>query len=222
MSTIAVAQQPPLLAVQPVCEEVTTRQWRSQVRPEIVVTGEKYDLPVLAWADAHPHVYDVASNTRSKAYGRNSCAHIGWAQRSQAPEAVFERVRTLYRDLHDPLKGKGLALGSLPRACRGGAEGACPEPAEGIFQWRARFTFEHYRDKGFTGGVFFSVTGTSRGYGDLLTLDYTPALLDEVARRFAAWCCKYPGLVAVVVKKGGWKGAEICRWEWEELWPSSS
>jgi hypothetical protein len=96
------------------------RRWRSQVRPTIVVADEEYDLPVLKWADAHPHVYEIASATRSKVFGRNSCAHIGWAQRSKAPAAVFERVRTLYDHLYNN-----------------------PFGVPTMFQWRAQFTFEH-------------------------------------------------------------------------------
>ena len=92
MSGPTVATQPALLSVQPVCEEVVVRRWRSQVRPELVVTDGRYDLPVLRWADAYPHVYKIASGTRSRVFGRNSCAHIGWAQRSKAPAAVFERA----------------------------------------------------------------------------------------------------------------------------------
>jgi len=194
VSSSAAAKQLALLSVQPVCEEVVVRRWHSQVRPDVVVTDEKYDLPVLKWADAHPHVYKIASGTRSKVFGRNSCAHIGWAQRSKAPAAIFERVRTLYDGLRDPLKGGG------------------------IFQWRAQCTFEHYEDKGFTGGAFFSVTETASGYGGSLTLDYTPALIDEVARRFAAWVRRHSRPMAVVVKKKGWKGPEVHRWDWEELW----
>ena len=87
--------------------------------------------------------------------------------------------------------------------------------------WRARFTFEHYEDKGFTGGVFFTVTETSRGYGDLLTIDYTPALIDEVARRFVVWARNHPQPVAIVIKKKGWKGAAVHQWGWEELVCSS-
>jgi len=52
----------------------------------------------------------------------------------------------------------------------------------------------------------------------LLTLDYTPALVDDVARRFAAWADKHPRPVAVVVKKKGWKGPEVHGWDWEGLW----
>jgi hypothetical protein len=193
VSDSSVATQPALLSVQPVCEEVVVRRWRSQVWPEIVVTDGRYDLPVLRWADAHPHVYKIADGTRSKVFGRNSCAHIGWAQRCQAPTAVFERVRTLHDALHDPLRGKG------------------------IFYWRAQFSFEHYEDKGFTGGVFFAVSETSRGYSDLLTLDYTPALIDEVARQFAAWARNHPRPVAIVVKRKGWKSPEVHRWDWEDL-----
>ena len=107
MNTVA-TKQLTLLSVQPVCEEIVVRRWRSQVQPDIVVTDDKHDLPVLRWADAHPHVYEIASGTRSKVFGRNSCAHIGWAQRGKAPAAIFERIRTLYDGLRDPLKGGGI------------------------------------------------------------------------------------------------------------------
>jgi hypothetical protein len=69
--------------------------------------------------------------------------------------------------------------------------------------------------------VFFTITETARGYGDLLTMDYTLALIDEVARRFVVWARNHPQPVSVVVKKKGWKGAVVYQWDWEELVCSS-
>jgi hypothetical protein len=158
------------------------------VRPEIVVADEKWDLPVLRWADAHPVVYDVVEpGSRSRAYGFGACSHIGWAQRGQDPAATFERVRTVYDDLHDPIKGRG------------------------IFQWRAQFTLAHFGERGFAGGTFCTLT--ARGaHGDVLTMDYTPELLDDVALRFAAWADRCRSPVAVVLARGR---QEVRRWDWE-------
>jgi hypothetical protein len=186
----SVAQQLPLLTLEPVAEEAASvhRRWRSRVRPEIVVTDERWDLPVLRWADAHPVVYDVVEpGSRSRAYGFGACSHVGWAQRGPDPAATFERVRTVYGDLHDPLKGLG------------------------IFQWRAQFTLAHFGERGFAGGTF--CTPTAGGvHGSVLTLDYTPELLDDVALRFAAWADRHRRPVAVVLARGR---QEVRRWDWE-------
>lgn len=181
--------QPALFTLEPVCEEIACCRWRSQARPEIIVTNERWDLPVLRWADAHPVVYEIATGCRSKAYGVGSCAHAGWAQRANTPEAVFERIRTIYDDVHDPLKGLG------------------------IFRWRALFTLEHYRDKGFTGGTFAAVL-PREARSSVLTMDYTPDLVLDVAQRFAAWVDQWRELVAVVVLKGC---EEVYRWDWSAM-----
>ena len=55
-----------------------------------------------------------------------------------------------------------------------------------IFGWRARFTLEHYRCKGFGGGCFQQHDGQYNR--SCLNLDYTPDTLDEVIERFLAWC----------------------------------
>ena len=53
-----------------------------------------------------------------------------------------------------------------------------------IFPWRARFTLEHYREKGFTGGLFQQWNMFPR---NCLTLDYTPETLEAVLDRFYQW-----------------------------------
>jgi hypothetical protein len=138
--------------------------WSSDVLPE-VATDAPALAEVIAWADRHPHVWKIVTGARSKAFGLGSCEYIGWAQRGAAPEAVLERARHLH----------GLVTGRDAR----------PGPSS-IFAWRARFTFEHYRDRGFTGG-FFQQHDT-RFPRLCLTLDYTPATLEAVLDRFLAWC----------------------------------
>jgi hypothetical protein len=141
-----------------------TTVWRSEQRPE-VVTSESNLAKVIAWADENPHVWDIVTHVRSKAFGRGSCDYIGWAQRSMAPEAVLERARHFH----------GLVTGSDPHL----------GPSH-IMAWRARFTFRRYRDSGFTGGFFQQHDAT---YPRLcLTMDYTPETLDEVVGRFLRWC----------------------------------
>jgi len=54
--------------------------------------------------------------------------------------------------------------------------------------WRAHFALEHYKDKGFKGGLF-------QQWDDqypraCLILDYTPETLEEVIDKFVEWCGK--------------------------------
>lgn len=138
--------------------------WRSDLRPDIT-TGEHELARVIAWADEHPHVWDIVTQTKSKAFGRGSCEYIGWAQQGNAPEAVLERAR----HLHDLVTGREPHLGP-----------------EHIMVWRAKFTFEHYRDADFTGG-FFQQHDTAHAR-HCLTLDYTPETREEIIDRFLRWC----------------------------------
>jgi len=141
-----------------------TTLYRSEKRPD-VVTKEEVFTDCIAWADANPHVWQIVTGTKSKAYGRGSCIYIGWAQRSMAPEAILERAK----HFHDLVTGNEPFLSQSH-----------------ITLWRARFTFEHYREKGFTGGFFQQ---HDEKYPRLcLSLDYTPDTLEEVIDRFYAWC----------------------------------
>jgi hypothetical protein len=150
-------------------EEHTTtyRTFRSDVRADIVTTDPRL-AQVIAWADENPVVWDIVTKTRSKAFGVGSCVYIGWAQRSTAPEAVLERLWHV-KELVD-----------------GGDSWMRIREGEGsIFVWRARFTLEHYRDKGFRGGFFQQHDANYPR--SCLTLDYTPETLEEVLDRFCAW-----------------------------------
>jgi hypothetical protein len=109
------------------------------------------------------------------------------------PGGDLRGVRTAYDDLHDLIKGR-------------------PDVRiRGIFQWRAQFTLDHFGERGFAGGTF--CTPTDGGvHGSVLTLDYTPELLDDVALRFAAWADRHRRPVAVVLARGR---QEVRRWDWE-------
>lgn len=148
------------------CDESTqtTVLWRSDARPE-VTTVDSDLAKAIAWADAHPCAWDVATQTRSRALGRDSCEHTGWAQRSMAPGAILERVRKLHY------------LATASDAFRGPAT---------IFTWRARFTLEHYREPGFTGGFFRQ--HDDKHHRLCMSMDYTPETLDAVVSRFLEWC----------------------------------
>lgn len=142
----------------------TTILYRSEKRPD-VCTNEREFADAIAWADANPHAWQIVTGTKSKAFGRKSCEYIGWAQTSMAPEAILERVQHFYQ----------LVAGREPHL----------GPSH-LFAWRARFTFEHYRDPDFSGGFFQQHDGK---YPRLcLSLDYTPATLEAVIDRFLAWC----------------------------------
>ena len=142
----------------------TTTVWTSDVRPELHTT-EPMLAEVIAWADAHPCAWDIVTHAKSKAFGLGSCEYIGWAQRGMAPEAILERASHLH----------GLATG----------RDAFQGPAS-IFAWKARFTLEHYREPGFTGGLFRQHDGQFHRL--CMTLDYTPETLGDVVSRFIDWC----------------------------------
>ena len=150
---------------------MTYRIFQSDIQPEVATTDPRL-AHVLAWADANPVVWDIVTKTRSKAFGLGSCVYIGWAQRSQSPDAILERVRT-FKELVEGGEQPG---------------GVC-EPDESIFVWRARFTLEHYRDKGFTGGLFQQHDANYPR--SCLVLDYTPETLEEVLERFCAWMDRF-------------------------------
>jgi len=138
--------------------------WRSEVRPDVSIDDPEI-AKSIAWADANPRVWKIVTGTKSKAFGRTSCVYIGWAQKSMAPEAILERLAHFHR----------LVTGTEPHLS-----------ANHIMCWRARFTFEHYRDADFTGGFFQQHDGKFPRH--CLSLDYTPDTLVEVIDRFIAWC----------------------------------
>jgi tRNA/tmRNA/rRNA uracil-C5-methylase (TrmA/RlmC/RlmD family) len=77
-----------------------------------------------------------------------------------------------------------------------------------IFTWRAKFTFAHVGDRGFTGGFFQQ--HDEHYTRNCLMLDYTPELFSEVLAKFKAWMDPYyqtqritvDGRVVWVVEKG--------------------
>jgi len=129
----------------------------------VVETTDSELAKAIEWADANPVVWKIVTGTRSKAFGRNSCEYIGWAQGNKSPEAILERVRHF-------------------RTCLVGVNSVR------IWGWRARFTLEHYRDKGFKGG-FFQQWDENYPRACMM-LDYTPETFEEVTDQFENWMDK--------------------------------
>lgn len=146
---------------------VTITTFQSEVLPE-VRTIEQELARVIAWADENPQVWGVVTKNKSKAFGRNSCEYIGWAQGSSAPGAILERVRRFCATARPDIYHDFLASGG-PR----------------IFRWKGSFTMRHFNDKGFTGGFFQQHDG--RYDRNCISLDYTPATLPQVLRNFMEW-----------------------------------
>ena len=149
---------------------------RSDLHPSLEFENPKQrDVLLLTWADAHPNAWRIVlGKTRSHTYAPGSSAYFGRDRNSDSPYAILGRLGTLYGDWE---KGD-----------------------ENIFGWRARFTVNHCRDKGFTGGSFRQHDGTyARGCIDL---DYTPKTLTFAVNRFREWCGKDFPTACITVKKG--------------------
>lgn len=158
-------------------EIVTHRIHQSEILADVRTT-EPSLARVIAWADDHPTVWRIVTGHRSKAFGLGSCIYIGWAQRSMEASAVLERARHLMELIEEP-----------------GRWGH----ANSIFTWRAKFTLDHYGDKGFTGGFFRQHDANYPR--SCLTLDYTPETFEEVVDKFCQWMDRYYDTVRVTVDK---------------------
>lgn len=146
---------------------VTKQDFRSDVRPD-VHTHDPDIAEVIAWADKHPLVWKIVTSKKSKTFGRGATTYIGWAQKSMESKAVLERVRHFRSLLDKPGRWSH---------------------ANSIFHWRARFTYEHFNDPGFTGGFFQQ--HDARFPRSCLVLDYTPETLDQVLDKFCQWMDRY-------------------------------
>jgi hypothetical protein len=145
-------------------EEIITRSeifYISGIIPDIK-TREPELKKVIEWADANPVVWEIVTHNKSKAFGKNSCFYIGWAQKSMEPVAILERARAFYDEVF-----------------------AEDYRNYQIWSWRARFTLSHYKDKSFTGGFFQQ--WDEKYSRDCLTLDYTPETLEKVINKFCEW-----------------------------------
>ena len=154
---------------------VTKYIFQSEVLPDMQ-TQDPSLARVIAWADERPVVWKIVTGKRSKAFGVGSCEYIGWAQRRMAPEAVLERARHFVELIERP---------------------GCWSNANSIFAWRAQFTFHHYSDKGFTGGLFQQQD--AKYARSCLWLDYTPETLEDVADKFCQWMDRYYETARVTV-----------------------
>ena len=159
---------------------VTVVTFASELHPEIASHREG-DADTIAWADANPVAWEIVRHNKSKAYGKGSSDYLGCG-RDDSPGSVIYRTATLRQ-----------------YAEHGKASPAHGEPATDFWRWRARFTLTHYRDRGFRGGLFQQYDGEyDRG---CCLLDYTPATLPEVIRRFLLWCGPTFPTVAVKVDR---------------------
>jgi hypothetical protein len=147
---------------------VEIKTYQSEVRPEIS-SEDPRDGEVIAWADAYPVAYRIVSGNRSQPFGKSSCVYLGCLQGRDDVPSVIGRLCTLKGEISKP----------------------------GIFGFRARFTLEHYQDKGFKGGFFQQ--WDEKYPRDCLSLDYTPETLPEVLAQFEVWMSKYYRTVRITV-----------------------
>jgi len=140
-------------------KQITKTTYYSEIRP-YTYTDDPEVADVIAWADVNRVAWDIVTQDKSKVFGRGSCEYIGWAQKSMETYAVLQRLV----HFHDVLF----------------------QPQNDIFKWRAQFTLDHYRDKGFTGGFFQQ--HDEKFPRACLSLDYTPELKEVVIDTFSAWC----------------------------------
>jgi hypothetical protein len=138
-------------------EIIKRSKYTSETHPQITSTNDR-DAEVIRFLDENPVVYEIVTKNKSKAFGMKSCDYIGWAQRNNSIPAILEKIRHFKSRI---------------------------DSSQGIFDWRARFTLEHYRDKGFTGGFFKQ--WDAKYPRDCMSIDYTPETLEEVVKMFAAW-----------------------------------
>lgn len=146
-----------------IAKTVIHRVHQSDILADICTT-EPSLARVIAWADGHPAVWRIVTGRRSRAFGIGSCVYIGWAQGSMAPEAILERARHFMELIENP---------------------GCWTHGNAIFTWRAKFTLDHYQEKGFTGGFFQQHDANYPR--SCLTLDYTPETFEVVLDKFCQW-----------------------------------
>jgi len=149
--------------VKTVDETIVKRFFQSDIKADIR-TESRVFAPVIAWADEHPVVWKIVTSRRSKTFGVGSCEFSGWAQRSAESDTILERVR----HIHDVV--------CATRPC---------DALDPVFAWRAKFTLEHYEEKGFTGGFFQQYDANYPR--NCMMLDYTPETFKAVLDRFCCW-----------------------------------
>lgn len=155
--------------------------FQSEIVDEIKTT-EPLLAHYIEWADKNPIVYKIVNETRSAPYGKNSSEYIGWA-RGGGPGAMIERIKWFKAEL---------------------------EKGASFYQWRAQFTFDHYKDKNLRGGYFQQWDGKHpRGCAQV---DYTPDTLQTVVDKFRDWCehspCGFHTEAIWLNEKPVWTGCE--------------
>lgn len=150
---------------------VTTTWYVSEVHPEFETNRPEY-VDAIRWADANPVAWEIVLGKKSKVYGIDGDEYFG-SDRGTGGGTAIARVHSFWRAIHR----------SQNRM----------EDGFDFFQWRAQFTLDHYKEKGFKtvhlkqwdGGYFRNTA----------KLGYTPKRAKEVIDAFERWCehgfCRY-------------------------------
>jgi hypothetical protein len=149
---------------------ITITTYISDVVEDISTEDPRYE-EVIVWGDANPVAWQIVLGRESKVFGTNANTYPGGRGRASALERL------------------AVFKGEVERV-----------PSDTIFGWRARFTLEHYGEKGFRGGFFQQFDGTFNR--NCIDLDYTPATVDRVIERFYAWCKGGPFETAAILLDG--------------------
>ena len=140
----------------------------SEVMPNIESMHDG-DAEIIKWADANPVAWKIVTTKKSKPYGVGSSTYFGCIQRGGDASSVLGRLAKFYDDVHN--------------------NGVPAHTSEPFWQWRAKFTLEHFKDKGFKGGFFKLFDGQYDR--NCAYLDYTPETREAVIDRFLEWCDPY-------------------------------
>lgn len=163
-------------------ETTVTKFFCSIVLPDVETQSPQLSS-VIEWADKNPIVWKIVTGTKSASFGKNASTYFASA-RGDLPGSILARAVYFKGELERDPK-------NFP-----------DRKGEDFWAWRARFTLEHYNDKGFKGGFFQQYDGTyPRGCA---YLDYTPETRDEVIKRFLEWCdqsYKFPTREVWIAKK---------------------
>ena len=163
-------------------DKITIRTYRSEKYPEIYSKNEK-DGEMIKWLDENPVAYFIVTETKSKAFGKNSPFYADWAQNNNSNWAIIEKLTSL----KNYLKTEKWIVDTWKN--------------EDTRNYQAKFTLEHYNDEGFTGGFFQQWTGEKAWSGT--TFDYTPELFNEVLREFRKWISYDHKTTRITVSIGG-------------------
>jgi hypothetical protein len=142
----------------------------------VLATSDRSVLPpmarVIEWADAHPNVYAIVTETRSAAFGKDAACYYG-IDRGEGLTCMLGRIRTFMR-LYE---GLDVNSGQPPP----------PERPPSLTHWLAKHTYWIYdkHPKELQTGVLVQWDG--RYVRNSVTVDSTRKTFGEVLGKFLAW-----------------------------------